>query len=57
VVELWGVVTADHQREAAVVGAGDTTSVGAGICGSSSGCVAVYQHAVKGKDDVASNDE
>jgi hypothetical protein len=32
----------------AVVGAGgDTTNVGAGICGSSSGCVAVFQHAVK----------
>ena len=42
----------------AVVGAGgDTTNVGAGICGGSSGCVAVFQHAVKGKDDVASSDE
>jgi fermentation-respiration switch protein FrsA (DUF1100 family) len=29
----------------AVVGSGgDTTTVGAGICGSNSGCVAVYQH-------------
>jgi len=34
----------------AVVGAGgDATTVGAGICGSSSGCVAVYQH--KDRDD------
>jgi hypothetical protein len=32
----------------AVVGAGgDTTNVGAGICGTSNGCVAVFQHAVK----------
>jgi hypothetical protein len=32
----------------ATVGAGgDTTNVGAGICGSNSGCVAVFQHAVK----------
>jgi hypothetical protein len=32
----------------AIVGAGgDTTNVGAGICGSNSGCVAVFQHAVK----------
>src|SRR6202023_2684962 len=43
---------------ASVVGSGgDGTTVGAGICGGSSGCVAVFQHAVKGKDDVASNDE
>jgi hypothetical protein len=43
---------------ASVVGSGgDGTNVGAGICGGSSGCVAVFQHAVKGKDDVASNDE
>jgi hypothetical protein len=35
-----------------VVGAGgDTTTVGAGICGSSNGCVAVYSHAVKSDDD------
>jgi len=38
----------------AVVGSGgDTTTVGAGICGTTNGCVAVYQHQVKGKDDVA----
>jgi hypothetical protein len=42
---------------ATVGSGGDTTNVGAGICGGSSGCVAVFQHAVKGKDDVASNDE
>jgi hypothetical protein len=37
---------------ASVVGSGgDTTTVGAGICGTSSGCVAVFQHKVKGKDD------
>jgi hypothetical protein len=36
---------------AVVGGGGDTTSVGAGICGTSSGCVAVFQHKVKGKDD------
>jgi hypothetical protein len=41
----------------AVVGSGgDTTTVGAGICGqATSGCVGVYQHKVKGKDD--DNDE
>ena len=40
----------------AVVGSGgDTTGVGAGICGTSSGCVAVFQHNVKGKDDDADN--
>jgi hypothetical protein len=40
----------------AVVGSGgDTTGVGAGICGTSSGCVAVFQHKVKGKEDVADN--
>jgi hypothetical protein len=34
---------------AGVVGTGgDTTNVGAGICGTSNGCVAVFQHAVKG---------
>jgi len=47
-------VAADAQRNlifvpqvapASVVGAGgDTTSVGAGICASNSGCVAVFQH-------------
>jgi hypothetical protein len=36
----------------AVVGAGgDTTTVGAGICGSSNGCVAVYAHDVDGDGD------
>ena len=36
----------------AVVGSGgDTTNVGAGICGSSQGCVAVYQHKVGDRDD------
>jgi len=29
---------------------GDTTSVGAGICGTANGCVAVYQHNVKSRD-------
>jgi hypothetical protein len=47
---------------ASIVGSGgDTTTVGAGICGqATNGCVAVYQHKVKGKDkddDVAGNDE
>jgi hypothetical protein len=36
----------------AVVGSGgDTTAVGAGICGSSNGCVAVYSHHVDGDRD------
>jgi hypothetical protein len=36
----------------AVVGSGgDTTNVGAGICGTSQGCVAVYQHKVRDRDD------
>ena len=36
----------------AVVGSGgDTTTVGAGICGTSNGCVAVYQHKVRDRDD------
>ena len=36
----------------AVVGAGgDTTTVGAAICGTSNGCVAVYQHKVRDRDD------
>ena len=47
-----------------VVGSGgDTTTVGQGICGSTNGCVAVYQHKVKGEDgdededdEVADND-
>ncbi|HWJ17692.1 MAG TPA: hypothetical protein VNR65_03085, partial [Geobacterales bacterium] len=35
-----------------VVGAGgDSTTVGQGICGSMSGCVAVYQHTVNDDDD------
>jgi hypothetical protein len=51
---------------ASVVGSGgDTTPVGAGICGTNNGCVAVFQHKVKGKDndhdhdkdDVAENKE
>ena len=44
---------------ASVVGSGgDTTAVGAGICGqATNGCVGVYQHKVKGNDDVAENDE
>src|SRR5262249_32191768 len=36
----------------AVVGVGgDTTSVGANLCGSTNGCVAVFQHNVKSNDD------
>jgi hypothetical protein len=36
----------------AVVGAGgDTTTVGAGICGTNNGCVAVYRHKVRDRDD------
>ena len=36
----------------AVVGVGgDTTSVGANLCGSTNGCVAVFQHNVKSHDD------
>jgi len=35
---------------------GDTTAVGAGICGSNMGCVAVYQHAVPRKHDMAENE-
>jgi len=36
----------------AVVGSGgDTTNAGAGICGTSNGCVAVYQHKVRDRDD------
>jgi hypothetical protein len=36
---------------AAVVGSGgDTTTVGAGICGSNNGCVAVYRHDVDDDD-------
>jgi hypothetical protein len=36
---------------ATVGSGGDTTSVGAGICGGTNGCVAVYQHKVKSKND------
>jgi hypothetical protein len=36
----------------AVVGSGgDTTTVGANLCGSTNGCVVVFQHKVKSKDD------
>jgi len=36
----------------AVVGSGgDTTTVGAGICGTNNGCVAVYQHKDRDRDD------
>jgi hypothetical protein len=36
----------------AVVGTGgDTTTVGAGICGTNNGCIAVYKHHVPGRDD------
>jgi hypothetical protein len=35
----------------AVVIGGDTTNVGAGICGGSSGCVAVYRHQVDEDED------
>jgi hypothetical protein len=42
----------------AVVGSGgDTTNVGAGICGSTNGCVAVYRHKVKGDGDRDEDDE
>jgi hypothetical protein len=54
-------VAADSQKNfifvpqvgpAAVVGAGgDTTSVGAGICGTNNGCVAVYRHKTHDDDD------
>jgi hypothetical protein len=43
---------------AAVVGSGgDTTPVGAGICGSTNGCVAVYSHDVDGDRDDDDNDQ
>jgi hypothetical protein len=42
---------------AAVVGVGgDTTAVGQGICGSTNGCVAVYQHDVDNDDDADDQD-
>jgi hypothetical protein len=60
-------VTADSKRNlifvaqvapVAVVGTGgDTTTVGAGICGTSNGCVAVYQHKVRDHDHEADNDD
>jgi hypothetical protein len=59
-------VAADSERNrifvpqvapAAVVGAGgDVTAVGAGICGSNNGCVAVYQHKVDDDDDHEGDD-
>jgi hypothetical protein len=51
-------VAADSRRnfifvpQSAAAGIGhDTTPVGAGICGTNNGCVAVYQHKVPGRDD------
>jgi hypothetical protein len=43
----------------AVVGAGgDTTNVGAGICGTNQGCVAVFEHKDRDRDDrEADNDD
>jgi hypothetical protein len=42
----------------AVVGSGgDTTAVGAGICGSTNGCVGVYLHKVKDDDDHEGDDD
>jgi hypothetical protein len=59
-------VAADSERNlifvpqvapAAVVGVGgDTTPVGAGICGTSNGCVAVYKHDVDDDDDDEGHD-
>jgi hypothetical protein len=41
-----------------VVIGGDTTPVGAGLCGqATNGCVAVFQHKVKGKDDDDEGDD
>jgi hypothetical protein len=43
---------------ASVVIGGDTTPVGAGLCGqATNGCVAVFQHKVKGKDDDDNQDD
>jgi hypothetical protein len=43
---------------AAVVGSGgDTTTVGAGICGSTNGCVAVYVHHVDRDGDRDDDDD
>jgi DNA-binding beta-propeller fold protein YncE len=46
-------VAADAERNRIYVpqSASDTTNVGAGICGGSNGCIAVYQHHVEDKDD------
>jgi hypothetical protein len=42
----------------AVVGSGgDTTNVGAGICGTSQGCIAVYEHKVRDRDDREAENE
>ena len=42
----------------AVVGTGgDTTAVGAGICGSNNGCVAVYSHSVDRDRDEDDDDD
>jgi len=42
----------------AVVGAGgDTTNVGANICGSNNGCIAVYEHDVDGDRDRDRDDD
>src|SRR5262249_34106055 len=42
----------------AVVGSGgDTTSVGANLCGSTNGCVVVFQHKVKSKDHDEDEDD
>jgi hypothetical protein len=41
----------------AVVGVGgDTTTVGAGICGTNNGCIAVYKHHVRDHDDDGDHD-
>ncbi|QPF89262.1 hypothetical protein [Bradyrhizobium commune] len=43
---------------ASVVIGGDTTSVGAGLCGqATNGCVAVFQHKIEGKDDDDDRDD
>jgi hypothetical protein len=42
----------------AIVGSGgDTTNVGAGICGTSNGCIAVYQHKDQDDNHEAKNDD
>jgi hypothetical protein len=52
-------IAADSKRNRIYVpqSASDTTTVGAGICGASTGCVAVYQHDVDDKDDQRDQDE